>query len=1287
MLLSGRAGPRCKDGGAAGRARGGAAGHRAGLPGGAGTAPAPQLVLTAPPDSHLCTSPRLCCHPLATMDPQSDTEGGSSREPSLELLSHAQLHATLPAPGAEGPAEVCGAPEACGERRGPGLDAAARERQLQRELLALKQQQQLQKQLLFAEFQKQHEHLTRQHEVQLQKHLKQQQEALAARRQQELEQQRQRERQEALEQQQRLEQLHALRTKDKSRESAIASTEVKLKLQEFLLSKTKEPGTGPPNHSLPQHPKCWAHHTSLDQSSPPQTGSPGTPPSYKLPLLGTYDGRDDFPLRKTASEPNLKVRSRLKQKVAERRSSPLLRRKDGTVISTFKKRAIEITVSSVCSSAPGSGPSSPNSSHSAIAENGFTGSVPNIHAEVGAAGGTRVCGACALLPQHRALTLDGASQLSLYTSPSLPNISLGLQATVTVTNSHLNASPKLSPQAEAERPAVATLRPGAALTGKFLSTSSIPGCLLGVALEGDPPAGPASLLQHVLLLEQARQQSTLIAVPLHGQSPLVTGERAGSVRTVSKLPRHRPLSRTQSSPLPQSPQALPHGALPHGTLQHHFLDKQQVQLGKLLPKAGELARQPPTHPEETEEELTEQQSPPPGDGVPPGPPVAIASPDASDPPERLQDPEMPHEEPGDSGDEAEGSGVSDVTELGVTYKQVFPEAPLQLYPAPTLGILALPHPALARTQSSPASAAIKPPAPDGPPKHLFTTGVVYDTFMLKHQCTCGNTNIHPEHAGRIQSIWSRLQETGLLGKCERIRGRKATLEEIQTVHSEHHTLLYGTSPLNRQKLDSKKLLGPISQKMYAVLPCGGIGVDSDTVWNEMHSSSAVRMAVGCLVELAFKVAAGEIKNGFAVIRPPGHHAEESTAMGFCFFNSVAISAKLLQQKLSVGRILIVDWDIHHGNGTQQAFYSDPNVLYISLHRYDDGNFFPGSGAPEEVGSGMGVGYNINIAWTGGVDPPIGDVEYLTAFRTVVMPIANEFSPDVVLVSAGFDAVEGHLSPLGGYSVTAKCFGHLTKQLMMLAGGRVVLALEGGHDLTAICDASEACVSALLGLELEPLDPSLLQQKPNVNAVATLEKVIEIQSKHWGSVKRFATAVGCSLLEAQKGEAEEAETVTAMALLSVGAEQGSADPQPRYGPPGAPTVHGDTHVPGGVHGATRVLGGLHVPGGVHGATHVLGGLHVPGGVHGATRVLGGLHVPGGVHGATRVLRAMCVPGGVHSATCVVAGGACPLGCACSHVCPQGDACSLGSTWTHMCPRGDVCPWGCARSYVCPQGGAG
>ncbi|XP_039702572.1 histone deacetylase 5 isoform X2 [Pteropus medius] len=1086
-------------------------------------------------------------------------DGMSGREPSLEILPRTPLHG-IPVAVEVKPVLPGAMPSSMGgggggspspvELRGAlagSVDPVLREQQLQQELLALKQQQQLQKQLLFAEFQKQHDHLTRQHEVQLQKHLKQQ-EMLAAKRQQELEQQRQREqqRQEELEKQRLEQQLLILRNKEKSKESAIASTEVKLRLQEFLLSKSKEPTPGGLNHSLPQHPKCWgAHHASLDQSSPPQSGPPGTPPSYKLPLLGPYDSRDDFPLRKTASEPNLKVRSRLKQKVAERRSSPLLRRKDGTVISTFKKRAVEITgagpgVSSVCNSAPGSGPSSPNSSHSTIAENGFTGSVPNISTE--------------MLPQHRALPLDSSpNQFSLYTSPSLPNISLGLQATVTVTNSHLTASPKLSTQQEAERQALQSLRQGGALTGKFMSTSSIPGCLLGVALEGDTsPHGHASLLQHVLLLEQARQQSTLIAVPLHGQSPLVTGERlATSMRTVSKLPRHRPLSRTQSSPLPQSPQALQQLVMQQ---QHQqFLEKQkqqQLQLGKILTKTGELPRQPTTHPEETEEELTEQQEALLGEGALTIPREGSTESESTQ--EDLEEEEGEEEEEEEEEedciqvkDEEGESGAEegpDLEESSTGYKKVFSDAqqlqPLQVYQAP-LSLSTVPHQALGRTQSSPAAPGGMKSPPDQPTKHLFTTGVVYDTFMLKHQCMCGNTHVHPEHAGRIQSIWSRLQETGLLSKCERIRGRKATLDEIQTVHSEYHTLLYGTSPLNRQKLDSKKLLGPISQKMYAMLPCGGIGVDSDTVWNEMHSSSAVRMAVGCLVELAFKVAAGELKNGFAIIRPPGHHAEESTAMGFCFFNSVAITAKLLQQKLNVGKVLIVDWDIHHGNGTQQAFYNDPSVLYISLHRYDNGNFFPGSGAPEEVGGGPGMGYNVNVAWTGGVDPPIGDVEYLTAFRTVVMPIAHEFSPDVVLVSAGFDAVEGHLSPLGGYSVTARCFGHLTRQLMTLAGGRVVLALEGGHDLTAICDASEACVSALLSVELQPLDETVLQQKPNVSAVATLEKVIEIQSKHWSCVQRFASGLGRSLREAQAGETEEAETVSAMALLSVGAEQAQA----------------------------------------------------------------------------------------------------------------------------------------------------
>lgn len=165
---------------------------------------------------------------------------------------------------------------------------------------------------------------------------------------------------------------------------------------------------------------------------------------------------------------------------------------------------------------------------------------------------------------------------------------------------------------------------------------------------------------------------------------------------------------------------------------------------------------------------------------------------------------------------------------------------------------------------------------------------------------------------------------------------------------------------------------------------------------------------------------------------------------------------------------------------------------------------------------------------------MGDVEYLEAFRTVVMPVAKEFDPDMVLVSAGFDALEGHTPPLGGYKVTAKCFGHLTKQLMTLADGRVALALEGGHDLTAICDASEACINALLGNELGPLEEDVLHQTPNANAAASLQRITEIQSKYWKSIKMVAVARGCALPGSQLQE--ESETVSALASLTVDVEQ-------------------------------------------------------------------------------------------------------------------------------------------------------
>uniref|UniRef100_A0A673N9T3 Histone deacetylase n=1 Tax=Sinocyclocheilus rhinocerous TaxID=307959 RepID=A0A673N9T3_9TELE len=905
------------------------------------------------------------------------------------LVSAVELSSALPA--RVPPAAI---PMALRVELSPSLDSTRREQQLQQELLALKHKQQLQRQILIAEFQRKHEQLSRQHEAQLQEHMKHQQELLALKHQQELlEHQRKMEQhrlEQELEKQQREQKLQLLKNKERGQESAVASTEVKMRLQEFVLNKKKALAQRSLNHCISNNPRYWygkTQHSSLDQSSPPQTSVS----IYNPPAMGVYDSKDDFPLRKTASEPNLKLRSRLKQKVSERRSSPLLRRKDSP-ISTLKKRSLDMA-DSVCSSAPGSGPSSPNnSSHGNLCENGIS----------------------VTESSHRPAGQDGSvSQLSLYTSPSLPNITLGLPATAT--------NNVTSTQPDSECLSVT----GLPISTPFLVASHLPS-FLG---NSDTANSHNALLQHMVLLEQS-------APPSMG---------AGSLQ---KLRQHQPLGRTQSAPLPQSSQALQQLVVQQ---QHQqFLEKhkqhfQQLHINKMLSKPCD--RQHQSHPEETEEELREQQDATQTETLPMSLLIKQEPPDLTEE-QRQEEQELLFKQ------QAILLEQQRIHQLR-NYQASMESAGASVsFPG---------HRPLSRAQSSPASASFIS-LQEQPSRPHFTTGLVYDSLMQKHQCMCGNSNTHPEHAGRIQSIWSRLQETGLRSQCECIRGRKATLEELQTVHSEAHVMLYGTNPL-RQKLDSSVI------SMFVRLPCGGIGVDSDTVWNEVHSSSAARLAVGSVVELVFKVASGELKNGFAVVRPPGHHAEESTPMGFCYFNSVAIAAKLLQQRLDVGKILIVDWDVHHGNGTQQAFYDDPRVLYVSLHRYDDGNFFPGSGAPEEVGSGPGVGFNVNVAFTGGLDPPMCDAEYLAAFRTVVMPIASEFAPDLVLVSAGFDAVEGHPPPLGGYKLSSRCLGHLTKQLMGLAGGRVVLALEGGHDLRAICDASEACVSALLGIEVNEFPSS------------------------------------------------------------------------------------------------------------------------------------------------------------------------------------------------------------------------
>ncbi|XP_050014663.1 histone deacetylase 9 isoform X8 [Alexandromys fortis] len=433
----------------------------------------------------------------------------------------------------------------------PVVDPVVREKQLQQELLLIQQQQQIQKQLLIAEFQKQHENLTRQHQAQLQEHIKellaikQQQELLE--KEQKLEQQRQ---EQEVERHRREQQLPPLRGKDRGRERAVASTEVKQKLQEFLLSKsaTKDTPTNGKNHSTSRHPKLWAaHHTSLDQSSPPLSG---TSPSYKYTLPGAQDAKDDFPLRKTES--------------------------------------------SVSSSSPGSGPSSPN--------NGPAGNAPENEASVMPPTPLPE----QLVPQQRILIHeDSMNLLSLYTSPSLPNITLGLPAV----SSPLNASNSLKEKQKSE---TQILRQGVPLPGQYSGGLAAPSSHAHVAMEGKPNSSHQALLQHLLLKEQMRQQKLLVTggVPLHPQSPLATKERISpGIRGTHKLPRHRPLNRTQSAPLPQSTLAQ----LVIQQQHQQFLEKQkqyqqQIHMNKLLSKSIEQLKQPGSHLEEAEEELQGDQA-------------------------------------------------------------------------------------------------------------------------------------------------------------------------------------------------------------------------------------------------------------------------------------------------------------------------------------------------------------------------------------------------------------------------------------------------------------------------------------------------------------------------------------------------------------------------------------------------------------------------------------------------------------------------------------------------------
>ncbi|MGH9316966.1 MAG: histone deacetylase family protein [Thermoanaerobaculia bacterium] len=334
------------------------------------------------------------------------------------------------------------------------------------------------------------------------------------------------------------------------------------------------------------------------------------------------------------------------------------------------------------------------------------------------------------------------------------------------------------------------------------------------------------------------------------------------------------------------------------------------------------------------------------------------------------------------------------------------------------------------------------------------TGLLYEERFLLHRAPYA----HPEHPGRLEAIRAGLEREGLAKRCQSLEARDATKEELASVHTERYI----------------ELIAATGQRDFSEL-------DPDT-YACRDSVAAARLAAGGLAEMAAAVLDGRIANGFALLRPPGHHAEADNAMGFCLFNNVAIAARKAQ-RLGVGRILIVDWDVHHGNGTQNTFWDDPGVLYFSTHQFP---FYPGTGAILETGGENARGRTVNVPWPA----EMGDAEYLAAFDRVLLPVVRSFEPELVLVSCGFDAAKGDL--LGQMRVTPDGYAAMTSRLLALAGGRVALALEGGYNLDAIAAAACACLRILLG---ESPGPQKFG-RPSALAERVLDQVIGAQRRFW-----------------------------------------------------------------------------------------------------------------------------------------------------------------------------------------------